>query len=114
MSVTINAPAPIKTTPFPLEAIVDKLRDEMIEAAKIEASLRGLSLPATPDQIAKVPLHLDSLVAVAILCTVEPIIGFELPESVVRTGGYISVEHALTSLLPRLEKEWAKKKGTMS
>ncbi|MDE2238803.1 MAG: hypothetical protein KGJ73_02595, partial [Rhodospirillales bacterium] len=62
----------------------------------------------------KAAIHVDSLVAVAILCTVEPIIGFELPESVVQTGGYTSVESALAHLLPRLEKEWMKKKGVKS
>jgi hypothetical protein len=51
-------------------------------------------------------------VVVAILCAVEPIVGFELPESVVRTGGYDSAESALAQLLPRIEKEWFKIKGT--
>ena len=48
---------------------------------------------------------------VSILCAVEPIVGFELPESVVQAGGYTSVKSALGQLLPRLEKEWMKKKG---
>jgi hypothetical protein len=56
----------------------------------------------------------DSLVVVSILCAVEPIVGFELPESVVRAGGYTSVDSALGQLLPRLEKEWMKKKGAKS
>ena len=47
---------------------------------------------------------------VAILCAVEPIVGFELSESVVRAGGYTSIDNALGQLLPRLEKEWTKKK----
>ena len=108
------APPPVKTAPFPLAAVEAKLRDELVEAVKIEASIRGMALPAAPADIAKASVHVDSLVVVSILCAVEPIVGFELSESVVRAGGYTSVDSALGQLLPRLEKEWTKKKGAKS
>ena len=108
---TIVAPPLIKTPPFPRAAVEAKLRDELVEAVKIEASIRGMALPAAPADIAKTSVHVDSLVVVSILCAVEPIVGFELPESVVRAGGYTSVDSALGQLLPCLEKEWMKKKG---
>lgn len=111
---TLLAPAPTKTTPFPMAAVESKLRDELIEAVKVEASIRGIALPSDPAQIAKAAVQVDSLVVVAILCAVEPIIGFELSEDVVRAGGYTSVDGALGHLLPRLEKEWTKKKGAKS
>ena len=86
------------------------MRDELIEAVKVEASIRGISLPSSPLQISKTAIHVDSLVVVSILCAVEPIFGFELPDGVVRSGGYVSVEGALGHLLSGLEKEWRKKK----
>lgn len=101
----------VKVAPFPFGAVEAELRDQLVEAVKIETSIRGLALPATPAQIAKEPVHVDSLLVVAILCAIEPIVGFELPESVVRAGGYISVDSALGQLLPRLEKEWTKNNG---
>lgn len=104
-------PALTKTEPFPLAAVETKLREELIEAVKIEASIRGISLPSASAQISTAAVQVDSLVVVSILCTVEPIVGFELPESVVRAGGYPSVGAALEHLLPRLEKEWTRKKG---
>ena len=113
VTVTL-APPPVKIAPFPLAVVEAKLRDELVEAVKIEASIRGLALPAAPADIAKASVHVDSLVVVSILCAVEPIVGFELPESVVRAGGYTSAASALGQLLPRLEKEWTKKKGTKS
>jgi hypothetical protein len=58
-------------------------------------------------------VDVDSLVVVSLLCTVEPHIGFELPESVVRTGGYKSVDAAVEHLLPRIEAEWKKRKGAV-
>ena len=114
MVATTVAPPPIKTAPFPLAVVEAKLRDELVEAVKIEASIRGMALPAATADISKVSVHVDSLVVVSILCAVEPIVGFELPESVVRAGGYTSVDSALGQLLPRLEKEWMKKKGAKS
>ncbi len=114
MVTTTLAPPPIKIAPFPLAAVEAKLRDELVEAVKIEASIRGIALPAAPADIAKASVLVDSLVVVAILCAVEPIVGFELSESVVRAGGYTSVDSALGQLLPRLEKEWTKKKGAKS
>lgn len=114
MATTTLAPSAVKIAPFPLAAVEAKLRDELVEAVKIEASIRGMALPPAPADIAKASVHVDSLVVVSILCAVEPIVGFELPESVVRTGGYSSVDSALGQLLPRLEKEWTKKKGAKS
>ena len=114
MDVTTIAPSPTASTSFPMTAVMATLHAELIEAAKIEASIRGMVLPSTPAQISKAMVHLDSLVVVSILCAIEPIVGFEVPETVVSAGGYDSVESALGLLLPRLEKEWAKKNGLKS
>jgi hypothetical protein len=105
-----DPPAPALAT-FPVAAVEACLRAELIEAIKAEASIRGVSLPTAPAQIAKATVPIDSLVAVSILCAVEPIVGFELPESVVRAGGYVSMESALGHLLPQIEKQWIKRKG---
>ena len=107
---TITPPAPT-IAQFPVAAIDACLRGELIEAVKAEASIKGVSLPAAAAQIAKTAFQVDSLVVVSILCAVEPIIGFELPDSVVRVGGYVSVESALGHLLSGIEKEWIKRKG---
>lgn len=109
MMTTTLSPPPVKIGPFPLAAVEAMLRDELVEAVKIEASIRGIALPAVPTDIAKASVHLDSLVVVSILCAVEPIVGFEIPGSVVRPGGYASVDSAIDQLLPRLENEWERK-----
>jgi hypothetical protein len=115
MVVTTLAPplavAPAAGTAFPKATVEACLRDELIETVKAEALVKGVTLPSLPTQIAKTPFQVDSLVVVSILCAVEPIVGFELPESVVRAGGYSSVESALEHLLPRIEKQWTKRKG---
>src|SRR5690242_9838355 len=90
---------------FPLTAVETCLRDQLVETAKAEAMIRGVVLPSAPADVVKAFFQVDSLVVVSILCEVEPIVGFELPESVVRAGGYISVESALKHLLPRIEEQ---------
>jgi hypothetical protein len=109
-ATTLAPPAPAVST-FPVAAVETCLRDELLEAIKAEASIRGLSLPASPAQMVKTAVPIDSLVVVSILCAVEPIVGFELPESLVRAGGYVSVESALGHLLSRIEAQWNKRKG---
>lgn len=97
--------------PFPSAAVEANLRSELTEAVKAEASINGVVLPPTSGAIGSTPFQIDSLVVVSILCTVEPILGIELPESVVRTGGYGSVDQALSQLLPKIEAYWKKRKG---
>jgi hypothetical protein len=110
MAVSALAPSAI-ATPFPAAAVEISLRSELLQAVKDEASIKGISLPSSNVDIAKAPFQVDSLVVVSILCVIEPIVGFELPESVVRTGGYGSVDSALYQLLPRIEAQWKKRKG---
>ena len=100
--------------PFPTAAVETSLRGELIQAVKDEASIRGIALPTSAVDIAKTTFQMDSLVVVSILCVIEPIVGFELPDSVVRTGGYTSVDSALSQLLPRIEAQWKKRKGGKS
>ncbi len=110
VTATLAPPSP-KIALFPLAEIEAALRDELVEAVKIEASIRGVTLPTKSEQIVKAAVHVDSLVVVTILCSIEHIIGFEVHDSVVRAGGYTSAESALKQLLPRLEKEWNNKNG---
>ncbi|MFG1307267.1 hypothetical protein V5F34_24395 [Xanthobacter autotrophicus] len=116
MTVSTIAPSATPASPatvisFPKMAVEACLRDELIETVKAEAGIRGITLPSTETGIGKTPFQVDSLVVVSILCTIEPIVGFELPDSVVRAGGYTSVDSALQHLVPRIEAQWVKKTG---
>jgi hypothetical protein len=107
-TITLTSPA-IRT--YPSTAVAQCLHDELLEVVKAEALIKGIALPSSPAQIVKAAVSVDSLVVISILCAIEPIVGFELPEHVVRTGGYGSVESALAHLLPSIEAQWNKKKG---
>jgi hypothetical protein len=108
--VTI-APSIQATTAFPKNDVIKALVDDLLEVARIEAQLRGIALPTDEAGIRNAPVPLDSLSIVDTLCVVEAVIGFELRDNIVQTGGYLSVEEALWHLVPRIEKVWIKKKG---
>ena len=101
----------LKVKVFPLADVQACLLAELTDLAQSEALIRGIALPAAPPALAKMAIPLDSLSVVAVLCEVEPILGFELKDNVVKTGGYASIEAALDHMMPRIEKAWVKKNG---
>lgn len=96
---------------FPKAAVQACLSKELIAAVQSIAAVKGMKLPAASSAVAGASIDVDSLVVVSILCAVEPIVGMELPESVVRAGGYSSVQSAMDHLVPCIEAHWASKKG---
>jgi hypothetical protein len=108
---TITRSTPAVAAVFPAAAVEITLRAELIEAVKAEASIKGITLPTAAADLAKTAFRIDSLIAVSILCVIEPIVGFELPESLVRAGGYDSVDSALGQLLPRIKAQWKSQGG---
>ena len=96
---------------FPASAIEQCLRDELITIARTAARLEGKTLPSSVPAILTVPYELDSLVVVELLCVLDDLLGFEVPESVVRAGGYRSIGEAIEHLMPRIERVWRKRKG---
>lgn len=96
---------------FPLAAVETCLLAELTLLAETEMQIRGIEKPKTPGVILKMAIPLDSLSVVDVLCAVEPVIGFELKDSLVRTGGYPTIEAAMTHLTPRLETAWKRKNG---
>ncbi|MGB3471105.1 MAG: hypothetical protein WBA51_09815 [Erythrobacter sp.] len=106
---TVAPPAPAITA-FPKGDVIKALVDELLEVARTEAQLRGMSFPQDQSGAMTMSVPLDSLSVVDTLCAVEPVVGFELRESLVCTGGYNSIDEALGHLLPRIEKVWVKKK----
>jgi hypothetical protein len=107
---TIAPPAPTITA-FPENDVIKALVDELLHVARTEAQLRGIALPTDEAGIRCAPVPLDSLSIVDTLCSVEAVIGLELRDNIVQTGGYVSIEEALAQLVPRIEKVWIKKNG---
>lgn len=113
MSATVFVSPPAVAV-FPTAQVEAALRQELVEVVKTEAAMKGMTLPSDAAGICQAPVPVDSLVAVTTLTVVEGIVGFELPDSVVRTGGYDSVDKAIAELIPQIEAKWKKKNGVKS
>jgi hypothetical protein len=100
--------AKVAAPAFPKAEVEAKLKEALLGALSSEATLKSIPLPKDTAGQAATAVRLDSLEVVSILCEIEPIMKFELKDSLVRTGGYSSVNQALEHLMPHLEKAWTK------
>ena len=96
---------------FPTAEIIDVLLEEFVAAVMAEMEFLEVHLPEDPNDIARMAFDIDSLLAIEILLAVDDVIGVELPSSVVNAGGYESVDNAIATLLPKIEKQWNKHNG---
>jgi hypothetical protein len=104
---TISMPETV-TTAFPKAAVETKLCGALLDAAQSDATLKGVTLPADVAGKRAAAVQLDSLNVVSLLCELEEIVKFKLKDSLVRAGGYTSVNQAMDHLMPRIEKAWNK------
>jgi hypothetical protein len=93
---------------FPTAEVQAKLKKLLLAAVQSEAALKGITLPSDAAGQMSASVQLDSLEVVSLLCEIEPIVNFELKDSIVRTGGYGSIQQALEHLMPGIEKAWHK------
>ena len=98
-----------ETATFQASAIEAVLRDALISNVQDQATLYGVELPTSLADVSKQSVSIDSLIVVEILCAVEPLVGSELPQKLVKEGGYESVDQAVNNLMPKIEKVWQKK-----
>lgn len=67
---------------------------------------------AVPGTLFDVVVEVDSLTAVNVLLVIEPIFGFEPPESLIRSGGYTDRNDMINHLLPALRTMFNKRHGS--
>jgi len=103
---TVDRPRTTKT--FAKTDVEAKLRELLLEAVASDAQLKGITLPADTRGKSAAAVHLDSLGVVDLLCGVEGVAGIELKDSLVKAGGYRSIDEAVEHLMPRIEKVWLK------
>lgn len=100
-------------TVFPAVRVEACLRAELEQLARGEAAARGMVLPVGA-ALGGAPIALDSLGVVDTLCAIEPVVGFELKESIVRSGGYDSIDAVVADLMPRISRAWDRRKPERS
>jgi hypothetical protein len=110
VSITTTSPT-TPVTAFPKTAVEARLRTDLLKSAAADAALKGIVFPSVQAAQSTTAIQIDSLVVVSLLCAVEPVLGMKLQESVVKAGGYTSVNHAMDHLMPRIERAWEKHKS---
>ena len=105
---TLVRDATAKTELFPMSDVEATLREGMEDLVAARASITGGSGGGTAGACSAIAI--DSLSVVEVLCIIDEIVGVEVPQKVVRAGGYASVDAAIEHLLPGIEKCWSKRK----
>jgi hypothetical protein len=95
-------------TIFPSKEVEAKLRASLADLVKANAALYDTTLPSDLPGLYAAPNQIDSLDVVDILCEVDGIVGFKLKDSVVKAGGYESIDQAIGHLMPRIKAAWEK------
>ena len=98
-----------KAKTFPKGAVLTALTAALLAEAKRKLKHESKPVPADVMMLRTKSIVLDSLGVVEILMIVEPIAKCELPETIVRAGGYNSVDEAVKHIMPRIEDVWKRK-----
>jgi|SoiMethySBSTD1v2_1073268.scaffolds.fasta_scaffold07802_11 acyl carrier protein len=99
---------PGSTKAFPTADVEAKLRELLLEDVVADAELKGTKIPTGKAGQFAAAVQLDSLRVVDLLCGIESLVGIELQDSLVKAGGYKSINEAVGHLMPRIESAWQK------
>lgn len=106
MEIDLAEPMPDE---FPEDGVIAAI-DAWWAQEQQDAQLPG-DAPATPD-IMKPAVEIDSHRAVRALLSIQEIVKIEIPESVIKDGGYDSIDEMKDHIVPEIravfEKEWKK------
>jgi hypothetical protein len=93
---------------FPSQEAEAKLRTSLAELIKANAALYDTKLPSDLPSLYAATTQIASLDVVDILCEVDGIVGIKLKASIVKAGGYESINEAIDHVLPRIKAAWEK------
>ncbi len=94
--------------PFPAHKVEADIRCSLADVASREATLQGLPDPSSGSGLMPV---IDSLIVVELLVVLEDVVSLELPENLIKRGGYESIDEAVADLLPKIERCWLQHYG---
>jgi len=93
---------------YPATHVASALKSELIASVRAIARRKGMVIPKDDGSLVAADVELDSLTVIEILCVLDEILAFEVGESVVRAGGYGSIQEAVDDVTASVEKEWIK------
>jgi hypothetical protein len=109
MSDTSAGSSPTKVAPtYPAAGVASLMRDELLNAVRSTYRRKGLPLPSDDASVVVKPIEIDSQLVVETLQVLDDILPFKVTESVVKAGGYDSIEAAVAHVTGGVEKKWGK------
>jgi hypothetical protein len=102
-----NTSAPITRTvpPYPATAVATVMQEELVRA--VRSRFRRKGKPLLPDdEVVFLAVDVDSLTVVELLSNLDDILPFKVTESVVKAGGYGSIEAAVKHVVSRIDRKW--------
>src|SRR5947209_4999215 len=109
MSDTSAGSSPTRLAPaYPAAGVASLMRDELLTAVRSTYRRKGLPLPADDASLVIKPVEIDSQLVVETLQVLDDILPFKVTESVVKAGGYSSIEAAVAHVTGGVEKKWTK------
>ena len=101
-----------KTIPaYPAADVAATLRHELLDVIRRRFRRKGTPLPKKDDEVVVMIIEIDSLTVVELLSSLDDILPFEVTESVVKAGGYKSIDAAVKHVTGRVESKWNKYHG---
>ncbi len=91
---------------FPQQALESALAAFWEHQVRVMIELE--KLPATNAPL-EASMHLDSQIAVEVLCELEPIMGIPLKDDAIRKGGYVTFIQFKSYTLGRMRSIWNKR-----
>lgn len=108
---TITIPG-AKTKPaYPAGDVAGVLCHELLGAIRRRFRRKGVPLPKNDEEVVIMTIDIDSLTVVELLSSLDDILPFEVSESVVKAGGYDSIDAAVKHLTGRIATKWNKHHG---
>ena len=108
---TIALPGPKTIPTYPAADVAAVLRHELLAAIRRRFRRKGTPLPKKDDEVVIMTIEIDSLTVVELLSSLDDVLPFEVTESVVKAGGYNSIEAAVRHVTGRVESKWNKHHG---
>ena len=109
-AVTMATMTETRDRTFPAAEIEAAIRGELEQAARDQADIRGASGGSSACR-GYVEPEIDSLVAVSMLTRIEPLVTpIKADESLIRPGGYASVDDCVRDIVTKLERRWRKRR----
>ena len=107
MAVTATS-VPKTAPPYPAAAVAAVMQEELLRAVRARFKRKGEFLPTTDNDVVVLPVEIDSLTVVELLSNLDDILPFMVSESVVKAGGYGSIEGAVKHVVGKIETKWNK------